>query len=171
MQPLEAASQFAQGLGAPSLLVATMPEVLYIDSNRDDVELTQLACQHIRAPLHFRVARSAEQGITELAAALTGTGTRLPNLILLEVLLDGRQGFAVMEFIRSKPRLWHVPLVVYTAASSPEVLKRVQELGASSVLKKGDFLGAADKLWRWVQGQAMSLGRKACERGAWSASA
>ncbi|MDP9349733.1 MAG: response regulator, partial [Gemmatimonadota bacterium] len=60
----------------------------------------------------------------------------LPGLVLLDVKLPRRSGHEVLEWIRAKPVLRRIPVVVLTSSDVPDDRNRAYDLGASSYLVK-----------------------------------
>lgn len=67
-------------------------------------------------------------------AALTSVSEDSPDLVLLDVMMPGMDGFEVCRRIKSNPRTTHIPVVMVTALS--DRLDRVQGLNAGA----DDFL-------------------------------
>ncbi len=59
-----------------------------------------------------------------------------PNLILLDVMMPGMDGFEVCEQLRANPRLQHTPIVLMTAMNVPDLEAKGAAVGATrSILK------------------------------------
>jgi DNA-binding response OmpR family regulator len=99
-------------------------QVLLIDDDRRHSELLQSYCQ--RFDIVVDCAFDGEQGLRRLA------GTR-PDLVLLDIMLPGKDGFAVCREIRRRNR---VPVIMLTARG--DVRDRVAglELGADDYIAK-----------------------------------
>jgi CheY-like chemotaxis protein len=68
--------------------------------------------------------------------ALRTLETSKPDLVVLDVMMPGRDGWQVLEAVRADPRLLRVPVVLLTARDLPDDVRRGHELGASAVLSK-----------------------------------
>ena len=83
----------------------------------------------------------AEEGVEVVQAAggeeaLARLEEQLPNLVLLDLRLPGLDGFALVEAIRSRSRLAHLPVLVVTAADlSQEEWRRLRG-NIEAVLRK-----------------------------------
>lgn len=75
---------------------------------------------------------TAANGDDALAHALE----RVPDLILLDMMMPGRDGFAVLAEIRQRPALQDVPVVFLTAAQDRELLLRAFDGGAVDYVTK-----------------------------------
>lgn len=71
-------------------------------------------------------------------SALERIRTELPDLVLLEVILPGRDGFSVLESVRSLPgRAANVPVIFLSGCTpTPEYSRRVEQLGNARLLTK-----------------------------------
>jgi two-component system OmpR family response regulator len=67
--------------------------------------------------------------------ALAHLGAHQPDLIVLDLMMPGLDGFAVLEALRQQPSA--VPVVAYTALDDQQTRRRVIELGAKQLIRKG----------------------------------
>jgi len=63
-----------------------------------------------------------------------------PDLILLDVMMPGINGFEVCRRLRANPKLAELPVVMITAWDDPTARTRCLEIGANDVICK-PFLG------------------------------
>ncbi|WP_432377417.1 response regulator [Duganella sp. P38] len=59
-----------------------------------------------------------------------------PDLILLDAVMPGMDGYAVVAALRSSPRLQDIPVIFVTALSRPEDETRALEAGAVDFISK-----------------------------------
>ena len=62
--------------------------------------------------------------------------TARPALILLDVMMPGTNGIAVLEHLRAHPELSETPVIVVSAFASPADRQRALEAGATRFVKK-----------------------------------
>jgi DNA-binding response OmpR family regulator len=62
--------------------------------------------------------------------------TSTPDLIITDLLMPEVDGFTLIKGIRENPSLKKVPIIVLSAKTDEEAMKRVAKLGASSFIKK-----------------------------------
>lgn len=74
-------------------------------------------------------AENGMQGL-EKAEAIT------PDLVLLDVMMPGMNGFEVCRRLRANPRLAKIPIVMVTAWDDPTAKLRCLEMGANEVICK-----------------------------------
>ncbi len=73
---------------------------------------------------------------TSGAQALERASLRTPDLILLDVLMPGMDGFAVLAELRARPGMIAVPVIFLTAANERELLVRAFDAGAVDYVTK-----------------------------------
>ena len=73
-------------------------------------------------------------------AAIAEMDARVPDLVILDVLLTGPTGFAVLNEMRSYPELAQVPVVVISSVSMRDEM--AQQYGVLAILDKGELTPA-----------------------------
>jgi class 3 adenylate cyclase/CheY-like chemotaxis protein len=96
----------------------------------DDVEQNVKLMQAVLVPHGFTVvtAMSGEEGLAALAQSL-------PDVVLLDVLMPGLDGYETCRRIRSDPATTFLPVVMVTASGERERLKAI-EAGADDFITK-----------------------------------
>ncbi len=102
--------------------------VLYVDDEPDIREIVALALG-IDGTLAVRTCHSG-------AAAIEAALERLPDLVLLDVMMPDLDGPATLARFRAEPSLANVPVVFVTAKTMPGELQRFTSLGAAGVISK-----------------------------------
>lgn len=75
-------------------------------------------------------------------AAMTGTDAlndiaeNLPDLILLDVMLPGLDGFEICKRLKKNAKTQHIPVVFLSGKSSPEDIFRGQQVGGEHYITK-----------------------------------
>lgn len=112
---------FAAKIILPTLSQAT---VLVIDDNADTRQLFRryLSGSHYR----FAGAADAEEGLA-LALELA------PQLIVLDVMMPGQDGWALLGQLREHPQTGHIPIIVSTILPQEEL---ALDLGAADFIRK-----------------------------------
>jgi CheY-like chemotaxis protein len=72
-------------------------------------------------------------------AALSALVAQVPDFIVLDLLMPGMDGIALLEVIRSYLRWSALPVVILTAYPEDPRLARVAELGVTRVFAKSNF--------------------------------
>lgn len=68
--------------------------------------------------------------------ALECIGTEMPDLVLLDVMMPGVDGFEVCRQIKANPLTSHIPVVLLTARKGPEDLARGEAVKADHYITK-----------------------------------
>lgn len=68
--------------------------------------------------------------------ALECIGTEMPDLVLLDVMMPGVDGFEVCRQIKANPLTRHIPVVLLTARKGPEDLARGEAVKADRYITK-----------------------------------
>ncbi len=73
---------------------------------------------------------------TEPKKALNMVVLKKPDVVLLDVMMPEVSGLDILEQIRSKEALRHIPIIILTSATDPETKLQALELGATDFLAK-----------------------------------
>ena len=133
---------------------------LVVEDNEDHVLLIRRAFIKSKVLNPIQVVRTGEDAI----AYLEGSGRfsnraefPLPALVLLDLKLTGMDGFEVLSWIRQRPELRALRVIVLTSSSEIRDVNRAYQLGANSFLVKPvdfeDFLRVTQALqgyWLWT---------------------
>jgi excisionase family DNA binding protein len=119
----------SRGMDLPSILQRRRDRVAIVDDDRLHVKtLTRLL--HVEYPA-LRI-ESAHDGFG--AGALLFTFR--PHLVILDLVMPGMDGFEVCRRIRAEPDFDDVGLVVLTGHDPEPFRQRLEELGATEILRK-----------------------------------
>jgi signal transduction histidine kinase/CheY-like chemotaxis protein len=88
-------------------------EVLIIDDDRGFCQLIERALQAAQWALKVRRAYDGEEGLSAIRA-------QRPDLVLLDLIMPGLDGFQVLEQMRQNPELSDLPIVLLTAVGYAE---------------------------------------------------
>lgn len=69
-------------------------------------------------------------------AAMAAVKKRKPALILCDLIMPGKDGFALLKEIKADPKLADVKVIVLSNLSQEEDIRRAKELGAAEYLVK-----------------------------------
>lgn len=109
-----------------------------------------------RANIDFLVGALGEK--FRIGVALNGENAlklalkNRPDLILLDVIMPGMDGFEVCRRLRERPETAEIPILFATALDDRESLRRVAESGAQGVIAKpfdrGELLSRVESCLR-----------------------
>ncbi|MBD3343912.1 MAG: response regulator [Chitinivibrionales bacterium] len=90
---------------------------------------------------HTTVLLLKKEGAEVLAAEEGKQGIELaknehPDLILLDIMMPGMDGWQVLETLRSEPLCASVPVIIFTAVDFTTSQKKAAEQGAQGILRK-----------------------------------
>lgn len=105
----------------------TPPRVLIVDDEENI--LISLNFLMTQAGYAVQTASTGEIAIDQLA-------TFQPDLVLLDVMLPGIDGFAVLQHIRQTPELGHIQIIMVTAKGRDVEVAKGLTLGADAYITK-----------------------------------
>lgn len=97
----------------------------------DDSQSVRRAVGRMLAPAGLAVDEAGDG-----EAARERLARERPGLVICDVVLPGTDGFEVCRFVRSRPELAGVPVLLISGRWSPEVERRAAAAGAAGVLAK-----------------------------------
>ena len=100
--------------------------ILVVDDSSANIKLLEAVLE----PRGYRVVAAASG-----AAALAHVAADRPDLILLDIMMPGLDGYAVCRRIRSEPTTRLLPVVMITASGDAEKVKAI-EAGADDFISK-----------------------------------
>ncbi len=115
--------------------------VLVIDDDEDDRVVIARAL--VRARPRLQVVEA-----TTVAEALSMIVEHAPAFALLDLRMDGTDGFEVLAASRGGSGRPRVPLVVFSTSDSPDDIRRAYELGANAYVQKPASLADYERLAR-----------------------
>ena len=101
--------------------------VLIVEDNQDLVEVLMLFLATVSRNLSIATARSGFEALEKIK-------DETPNLIILDVMMPGMDGFEVLARLRRVPDTERVPVMVLTGYS--DAVERARDAGAQEVLLK-----------------------------------
>jgi len=119
--------------------------ILLVDDSKNDLALMEVAFRKAELKAPLQVVHGGEQAIAYLAGEGQYRNRNqfpLPAVILLDLNMPMKDGFEVLDWLRSKPPLLkRISTIILTASARPEDVERAFELGANSYLVKPSALG------------------------------
>ena len=108
-------------------------EILLVEDNPDDAELTRIAFAETGGDYRLRVLGDGAEAVSFLQGCVPD---ELPALVLLDLNLPKLDGREVLQAIRSNPATSKLPVVVLTTSVEPFDVDKVYALGANSYIQK-----------------------------------
>src|SRR5213080_432127 len=94
-------------------------EILLVEDNPQDLELTQRALRKANLTNRIHVARDGEEALEFIFCEGAHAARKIedgPKLILLDLKLPKVDGLAVLKRIKSDPRTQSIPVVMLTSS-------------------------------------------------------
>jgi two-component system, sensor histidine kinase and response regulator len=107
------------------------PTILVVD---DTPEHLVIAVEFLRSEYRVKVARSGPEAL-KVASSVPH-----PDLVLLDIMMPGMDGYEVCRRLKADPDLAHVPVIFLSAKSDPEDVIRGFSLGAADYVSKPFWL-------------------------------
>ncbi len=104
-------------------------KILLIEDNPDHAFLVRREFRNCGVPVELH-------HVSDSAAALEWLQGDLPDAILLDIKLPGRDGFELLILLKTNERTRDVPVILVTSSPVPADIERGAQLGATSYLTK-----------------------------------
>ncbi|MCB9851397.1 MAG: response regulator [Phycisphaerales bacterium] len=103
--------------------------ILFVDDETAVLDGLRRMLRPFAATWDCTFVRSAAEAIERIAEGPVDT-------IVCDVMMPGKDGFALLEELRSQPRTSNLPIVMLTGAQDRSMKRRALELGANDLLNK-----------------------------------
>lgn len=115
--------------------------IVLVEDNRQDIALAKLALTQSGIPYEMTVCEDGEQAIAFIQQHPPS------DLLILDLNLPRRDGFEVLQAVRSNPEWASIPVVVLSGSDTPTDMMRAYRLKANSyAVKSVDFEKAVEDL-------------------------
>ncbi len=125
-------------------------EILLVEDNEDDIELTQLAFEKSRMINNLHVTRDGVEGLAFLRKEAPFTDRPRPDLILLDLNMPRMDGREMLLSMKEDPNLKRIPVVVLTTSDARDDIVEAYDMHANSYLTKpvdfGEFAKVATQI-------------------------
>jgi two-component system response regulator len=114
-------------------------ELLLVEDNPNDLELTLRALQKAKVSNHIHVARDGAEALEFIFCEGAHTGRRFthnPKMILLDLKLPKIDGLEVLKRIKGDPRTNMIPVVMLTSSQMRSDVVESYRLGVNSYIVK-----------------------------------
>jgi two-component system response regulator len=114
-------------------------EILLVEDNPDDVELTRIAFDEAKVANLLHVVNDGAEALDYLFARgkhAERDPAALPSLVLLDLNLPKVDGREVLQAIRANPATHKLPVVVLTTSAEPFDVDATYALGVNSYIRK-----------------------------------
>ena len=140
-------------------MIARDRTILVVDDNPDHALLVRLAVRSTFPEIDVRVADDGRECVAYLAGTLpfqSRASHPYPDLVILDLIMPGMDGCAVLEWIRDQEGSQTPPVAVLTSSVNPSDVARALDLGASAFHTKPadlDELGQVvrEMVEQWIE--------------------
>lgn len=112
--------------------------ILMADDDADDRYLTKAAFEESQVKCDIYFVEDGDEVFDFLYSRgkFTDHQELLPSLIMLDLNMPKKDGRQVLDEIKKSPSLKHIPIIIFTTSKSPEDVRQVYRMGASSFITK-----------------------------------
>jgi chemotaxis family two-component system response regulator Rcp1 len=115
-------------------------EILLVEDNVGDVGLMREALSEAKVPNRLHVAKDGVEALQFLKKENQHAGSPSPDLVVLDLNIPKRNGFEVLELIKSDPQFKRIPVIILTSSKADgDVLRCYNSYANSYVTKPVDF--------------------------------
>ena len=129
-------------------------EILLVEDNPADVQLTVEALRDARVHNNLHVAGDGEEALAFLRRRHGYAEAPRPDLVLLDLNLPRKSGREVLSDIKADPDLRRIPVIILSTSSNDDDIASAYDLAANCYVTKpvdlDEFIGvvrAIDSFW------------------------
>ncbi len=116
--------------------------MLLVEDNDSEAELFELALGRDGWLRSYHRVRNGEECIAYLKGLPPHKNHVGPNVILLDLMMPGLNGFEVLAWMKKHPDCSVVPVIVFSNSCTDREVKNVYQLGANAFIRKPASLDA-----------------------------
>jgi chemotaxis family two-component system response regulator Rcp1 len=115
-----------------------LTRILQVEDSPEDRMMTAEAIDEASPSLELRSVPTAKEAISTISAQ----GEWRPNLVLLDLSLPADTGFSVLQFIKGRPDLESIPVIIFSSSKALADINKAYGLRANCYIPKpADFNG------------------------------
>jgi len=111
-------------------------ELLIVEDNAGDVGLIEEVFEEAKNNNNIHVAEDGEEAVLYLRGEGKFSGSKRPDLILLDLNLPKKDGREVLREIKEDSNLKHIPVIVLTTSTAKKDIFRAYDLHANAYVTK-----------------------------------
>lgn len=113
-----------------------MIDILMIEDNRGDVELTKIAFENVDIPCKIHVAHDGQEGVEYLRKEGEFSNATTPDLILLDINMPRMNGKEVLQIVKNDLELMSIPIIMLTSSDAQSDISDAYQKHANSYIIK-----------------------------------
>lgn len=95
-----------------------LTHILLVDDNEGDILLTRDALENARINVNLSVVKDGKEAIDFLDKEGPYQNVCRPDILLLDINLPKKNGHEVLQYVKGKEDLKHIPVIMLTTSSS-----------------------------------------------------
>jgi CheY-like chemotaxis protein len=111
-------------------------EILIVEDNEGDVGLIEEVFEEAKIKNNIHVVEDGEEAVLYLHSSGKFSGSRRPDLILLDLNLPKKDGREVLREIKEDEKLHNIPVIVLTTSNAEKDILRAYDLHANAYVTK-----------------------------------
>lgn len=111
-------------------------EILMVEDNLKDYELTVDAFEEVETPAVFHHVQDGEEAMAFLRKESKYANSPNPDLVLLDLKLPRKTGQEVLADMKTDKNLRHIPVVIFTSSRSLEDIRTAYDHYANCYITK-----------------------------------
>jgi CheY-like chemotaxis protein len=115
-------------------------KILLVEDNKGDIGLITEFFSDVKDITNLHIAEDGEEAIRFLYGKDKFLGSKLPDIIILDLNLPKKDGREVLKKIKENKDLKNIPVIILTTSSAEKDIRRVYDLQANAyIVKPIDF--------------------------------
>lgn len=107
------------------------PNIFYADDDTDDLEFFRDALAQIDSSLILTASHDGDELLERLQSP-----PPMPRLIFLDLNMPRKNGFEVLQEIRSNASIKDLPVIVFSTTQDEDAIRKTRQLGANRFVSK-----------------------------------
>jgi len=103
--------------------------IILAEDDRTAARLIAIALKRTGIPHHLEVVTDGHQAIAVLSNGV-------PDLLLLDPFMPGKNGFEVLEYIKGRQRLRQLPVVMLSSSEASADIEKAYDLHVNAYVRK-----------------------------------
>lgn len=125
--------------------------ILIVEDNRGDVLLVEVALREAGLQFDLIHVTDGEKAVDYFRQLPASSDSMALDLVFLDLNLPKRDGWEVLEEMRTVPLQRAVPVVILSSSSAPNDIARAERLGVSRYIRKPSTLDEYLEIGRTVK--------------------
>lgn len=110
--------------------------VLLVEDNQGDAELIRAGFEEVDKSVEVHVRENGLEALKYLRGEGMQTGSKKPDLILLDLNMPGMSGLEFLQIIKSDSELHSLPIIILSTSDAKSDITKSYDHGANSYIVK-----------------------------------